>query len=104
MDRGTTISPSASFLHWAQVAPNPFHGQTKVRLVLGRPGALDVMIYDVRGRAVRHLTKEAWVPAGLHVLSWDVRRDQGSGCAAGVYFLGARVGTERTMRRIVKLE
>ncbi len=89
---------------WARVAPNPFRDQTSVRLMLSRPGALDVMIYDVRGRAVRHLVKKEWVPTGPRAVSWDGRRDQGSACPAGVYFLGARVGTERAMNRIVKLE
>lgn len=89
---------------WAAVAPNPFHGETRIRLLLPRSGDLDVTIYDVRGRAVRHLAKAAVVSAGLHAMSWDGRRDQGSACAAGVYFLGAHIGTVRTTRRIVKLE
>ena len=89
---------------WAEVAPNPFHGQTSVRVNLDRSGVFEATIYDVRGRAVRHLTKDSWIPAGFHVLSWDGRRDQGSVCAAGVYFLAAQVGTERTVKRIVKLE
>ena len=99
---GTGSDPSKEL--WAVVAPNPFHGQTQIRLVLPRSGDLDVTIYDVGGRAVRHLTKAAGVPAGLHAMSWDGRRDQGPACASGVYFLGAHVGTVRTMKRIVKLE
>jgi len=99
---GTGSDPSKEL--WAVVAPNPFHGQTQIRLVLPRSGDLDVTIYDVGGRAVRHLTKAADVPAGLHAMSWDGRRDQGPACASGVYFLGAHVGTVRTMKRIVKLE
>ena len=93
-----------SRLLWAVVAPNPFHGETQIRLVLPRSGDLDVTIYDVRGRAVRHLTKAAGAPAGFHSVAWDGRRDGGSACASGVYFLGAQIGAVRTMRRIVKLE
>jgi hypothetical protein len=87
-----------------RVAPNPFRGKTDVRLTLDRAGDLDVTIYDVRGRAVRHLMSGTWVSAGARTFSWDGRRDQGSTCAAGIYFLGARIGSEHMTRRIVKVE
>ena len=94
--------PSKVF--WAMVAPNPFQRETEFRLVLPHSGDLDLTIYDVRGHVVRHLVKAAWVSAGPHSISWDGRRDQGSACAAGVYFLASQVGTERTTMRIVKLK
>ena len=36
-------------------------------------------------------------------LGWNGLRDQGSACPAGVYFLDARIDTERMTGRIVKL-
>jgi hypothetical protein len=84
--------------------PNPFHEQTTFHLYLSRPGSLDVVIYDVRGRAVRRLVKTAWAPAGSHTLSWDGRRDEGGLCGSGVYFVGVRGAAGRTMTRIVKLD
>ncbi len=98
----TGSDPSKSF--WAMVAPNPFHGQTDLRLVLARSGDFDLTIYDVRGRVVRRLAKATWISAGPHVMSWDGRSDEGAVCAGGVYFLAAQAGSARTTKRIVKLE
>lgn len=87
---------------WVKVAPNPFRGATQFRLAVARAAAAQVVICDVRGRAVRHL-RTGWLSTGVHPLAWDGLRDQGSPAPAGVYFLVARVGAERTTTRIVKL-
>ncbi len=84
------------------MAPNPFGPETDLRLTLPLSGAVETVIYDVHGRAVRHL-KSGWLPAGLNVLHWDGFRDQGSPCAAGVYFVTTRVGVARLTNRIVKV-
>jgi len=84
------------------MAPNPFGVETEIRLTLPRSGAVEAVICDVRGRAVRHL-KSGWMSAGMHALHWDGLRDQGTTCAAGVYFVTTRVGAERITSRIVKV-
>jgi hypothetical protein len=85
-----------------RVAPNPFDTATELSVALSRPAPVEVVVSDVRGRAVRHL-RNGWLSAGVHPLTWDGRRDQGSTCAAGVYFVTARAGAERITNRIVKL-
>lgn len=92
----------ASGTPWVSVAPNPFRGETQFRLDAPRSGAVEVIVYDVRGQAVRHL-RSGWLSSGMNVLEWDGRRDQGSTCASGVYFVAARVGGVRMTSRIVKL-
>ena len=84
------------------MAPNPFGFETELRLTLPLSGDIETVIYDVHGRAVRHL-KSGWLSAGLHVLHWDGLRDQGSACAAGIYFVITRAGTARLTNRIVKV-
>lgn len=86
-----------------RVTPNPFGGQVKLRLTLARPGPVEIVIYDVLGRAVRVLAKGAWLTAGEHTLSWDGRRDGGAACTAGVYFVGAHVEGRVFMSRVVKV-
>jgi FlgD Ig-like domain len=88
----------------SQAAPNPFHQATQVRLYLPRSTPLEVNIYDLHGRLVRHLVDESPASAGAHVLTWDGRADLGASCAAGVYFLEARPGQGRMVTRIVKLK
>lgn len=84
------------------LAPNPFGLETELRLTLPLSGPVETEIYDVHGRAIRHL-KSGWLAAGPHVVHWDGLRDQGSPCAAGVYFVTTRVGEARLTGRIVKV-
>lgn len=93
---------SATFL--AEAAPNPFRDETKIQLHLGRIEPLEVRIFDVRGRVVRHLARRAEATPGDYLLAWDGRADQGRLCAAGVYFVGLYAGTEKVVHRIVKLQ
>jgi len=88
----------------AQAAPNPFHVQTEIQFRLPHAGNLEITIYDIRGRIVRHLTQGAWVSAGIHDVPWDGRRDEGSLCASGVYFARALIGSDRVVQRIVKVD
>lgn len=87
-----------------EAAPNPFRDHTDIQLYLGRSGPLEVTVYDVVGRAVRHLLRETEGSPGEHLATWDGRSDQGSVCSAGVYFVGVRLGMEKAVKRIVKLE
>ena len=85
--------PAAPFL---AVGPNPFNPSTTVRLHLDAAAAVDVRIYDVRGRCVRNLVRGS-MPAGEHRWVWDGRDAQSTTCATGVYFIHVRAG-ERTER------
>jgi hypothetical protein len=67
------------------LAPNPFHDQTAVQVVLPGDGMVEVRVFDVLGRLVR--TKQlgyGW--RGILRFSWDGRDDAGRTVAAGLYF------------------
>jgi len=68
-----------------QNQPNPVRTATSIGFALPRPGAIDLRVYDVSGRIVRTLSRDAW-PAGSHALHWDARNDTGAPVPAGVYF------------------
>jgi len=86
------------------VAPNPFSGSAEIDLLLAHPDKVDISVYDLDGKAVRHIVDGAWLPAGSHVVGWDGRRDSGTMCATGVYFVGARINGRLSSRRVVKLQ
>lgn len=65
-------------------APNPFNPSTSFRLELSQPTAVNIDIYDVRGRLVRHLFN-GQLGAGLNAVAWDGRDDRGQTLASGVY-------------------
>jgi hypothetical protein len=80
---GDTLVPTA--LAFDGVAPNPFNPMTYISYAVPAAGRVQIVVYDVRGRAVRALL-DGQVEAGYHKVSWDGRNDQGQGAAAGVYF------------------
>ena len=86
------------------VAPNPFSGSADIDLVLARPDKVEILVYDLTGRLVRHIVDGAWLPSGSHVVPWDGRRDGGAMCATGVYFVGARINGRLSSRRVVKMQ
>ncbi len=95
---------AASRTSLGRIAPNPFVNRTQIQLALAHEGPVDVLVYDVLGRTVRHIATGAWLPAGTHSLFWDGRRDGGAVCAAGVYFVRARAAGQWYVRRVVKAE
>lgn len=81
--------------------PNPFRNGAALQLALAHPGVVNVTLYDVSGRAVRHLS-QGWMPAGTHTLSWDGVDDGGVAAPAGLYLARLRgpdgEATARLMR------
>jgi hypothetical protein len=86
-----------------QAAPNPFNPQTTILLQLPRSGQVDLAVYDVRGRRVRHL-HHGHLTAGGHEFPWDARTDSGRSLASGVYFLRGDVMGEIFRQRLVLLK
>jgi hypothetical protein len=75
--------------------PNPFNPTTAIRYELPAQGMVTVTVYDVLGRAVRHLVREVQ-PAGQHTVIWNGNTDAGTSVASGVYFY--RCTVERSDR------
>jgi flagellar hook assembly protein FlgD len=81
------------------VFPNPFRGSLNVSFSLARPVRATVVVYDLAGRAVRHLD-DGMREAGTHVLTWDGRLDAGSQAPAGLYLVRFQAGEVRQTRRV----
>jgi hypothetical protein len=98
---GTVAVEDAAFaLHFAPPMPNPARGMTRFSFALPTPAAVEVVAFDVQGRAVRTLMRESR-PAGPSDLSWDLTDDSGRPLPGGVYFVKARLGTATFNRRVV---
>lgn len=80
--------------------PNPFNPSTMISYELPVPGPVRLVVYDAKGRLVRHLTQPGIQTAGRHEVAWDGRSDGGVVMPSGVYFcrLEADGGT-----RVIKL-
>jgi predicted extracellular nuclease len=66
--------------------PNPFNPETRIRFEIGGHEDVTLVIYDILGRRVRVLLKNASYRPGMHVLNWNGQNDSGEQVASGVYF------------------
>ena len=84
-------------------APNPFNPQTE--LVFSLPAASEVrlVIFDVRGRAVRTLVSGS-LAAGVHAATWNGRDDGGRAQASGVYLALLEAGQIRLTKRLTLVQ
>jgi len=64
--------------------PNPFNPGTNISFQLPKGSEVTLTIYNVLGQPVRTLVQEQR-PAGVHVIAWDGRNDNGEQMASGVY-------------------
>ncbi len=79
--------------------PNPFNPVTEIAFATGGADApAEVVIFDLRGRLVRHLFAGT-LPAGDHRFAWNGRDEAGQAVASGVYLARVRAaGEERAFK------
>lgn len=82
--------------------PNPFNPATTIKYEVAEMSAVQIMIFDVSGRAVRTLLDEV-VERGVHEIIWDGRDNRGNRLASNVYFCRLRVGDFTSTQRLVLL-
>ena len=92
--------PQAFALHSA--VPNPFNPSTTLRFDLPCAANVELQIYDVAGRLIRHLITTEAYPAGRHQAEWRGRDDSGKHMSAGVYLARLRAdGQDRIVRMLL---
>jgi WD40 repeat protein len=67
-----------------QNAPNPFNPTTTIRFALPEASQVNLVVYDVNGRAIRTLVTAAYQP-GVHAVVWDGLDATGRSVASGTY-------------------
>jgi hypothetical protein len=82
-------------------SPNPFSGTTRIGWTAVGDEAVTLQVFDVRGRLVRTLAREA--TGGTAGLAWDGTDSGGRRLPSGVYFLRASTPSATTTRRLVLL-
>jgi hypothetical protein len=99
---GAVSLPEAGRLGLSAARPNPFADETHFGLNLERGAEAEVGIYDLSGRRVTVL-HHGPLGAGPHEFTWRGERSDGARARAGVYFVQARVGSEKLTRKVVFL-
>jgi hypothetical protein len=64
--------------------PNPFNPGTVFVFELPRATTVELVVYDLRGRAVRHLHR-GFLASGPQAIAWDGRDDRGAPVASAAY-------------------
>jgi hypothetical protein len=82
----TTIGVPAAAVTLQKIYPNPFNPQTSIAYEIPETGAVELGIYDARGRLVRRLV-DGIRPHGSHVERWNGTNDAGVQVASGVYYV-----------------
>jgi hypothetical protein len=103
--RTTDTIPQDPVAGLASAYPNPFTVTTHIGFTLPRAGHADVVVFDVAGRAVKHLVSQD-LPAGTHSAIWDGSDDQGRKVTSGVFFYrltGPGVNESKRMVRVSTL-
>jgi hypothetical protein len=79
-------------------SPNPCRGTATLRFALPELAAVELDVYDVRGRRVARLAGGTR-PAGIHIVTWDARR-----LASGTYFVRLRTPAFTRTERVVLID
>jgi hypothetical protein len=99
---GVLDAPGAApvAITFAPPSPNPARGPLGLRFTLPHEAGIKLAILDVGGRRVRSLASGS-LPAGEHVIGWDLRDGNGRPVRAGVYFARLDVEGHTFTRKLV---
>ncbi len=81
---------------------NPARDGATLELAMPSRAWVEVDVYDVRGRRVHRLERRE-LESGRHLIRWDGTDGGGNAAGAGIYFVRARAGGEKTDLRIALL-
>jgi parallel beta-helix repeat protein len=81
--------------------PNPLRSSASLVFATSRPGDASIQIFDLAGRQVRRIAREIFEPAGMHVVSFDGRGDDGALLPGGVYYYRIRSADGQKSGRFV---
>lgn len=93
-------TPQAAFA-LRGAAPNPFNPSTTIRYELPERSAVDLQVFDLRGRLVRSLRSGEVESAGRQQVVWNGRDGQGRQVASGTYFCRLSAGGREAVVRVV---
>ncbi len=86
-----------------QAYPNPFNSSTKIRIFLPAAGHARLEIFDIRGRAVKVLTRKV-LGAGEYSFVWNGTNRTGRPVSSGSYFYRLTSGDKVITRKMLFLQ
>ena len=102
VDEAKSLIPATFCLE--QNHPNPFNSETIISFRLPEMSAINLSIYDLKGRIVRTIANETR-NSGIYRACWDGRDNNGLQAASGIYFSMLNVMTfdKRLYEKSIKM-
>lgn len=83
--------------------PNPFNPSTTIAYEIPKPSQVEILIFDITGRLVRHLARSEQQPGYYHVV-WNGKNDSGVEVPSGQYFLLMKTDRFRKTQKMILLK
>ncbi len=80
--------------------PNPFNPATELTFDLPEQARVQLVVFDLAGRAVRAVATGVY-PPGRHTVTWDGRTEAGTAAGSGIYFAQLTVGKWSATRKLI---
>jgi subtilisin family serine protease len=84
-DGSPTMIATNDVVTHSEIYPNPFNAGANISFTLREGGDVQLAIYNVLGRKVRHLA-DGYYSEGTHTVQFDGTDDRGRELASGMYF------------------
>ena len=88
VEADTAVPPPVARTLALESYPNPFNPSTTLTFTLSKAQAIELAIYDSRGRRVRTLLS-GQRESGVNAVVWDGRDDEGRALVSGIYLARA---------------
>jgi hypothetical protein len=82
------------------IAPNPFRRTGLIRYQLAHRSKVNLIIYDVMGRAIRTLENEMKDP-GIYEIRWDGKDNRNRALSHGIYFIRLKTDDYTEVKKAV---
>lgn len=84
--------------------PNPFNPSTNIKFQLPRYSTVNLSIYDMSGKLVKVLLKDAAYDAGQFVVNWDATDSNENRVSSGMYVYRFNAGSYTKMGRMLLIK
>jgi hypothetical protein len=87
----------------SQNYPNPFNSETIIGFQTPEAGNVSLVIYNILGRAVRHLL-DGMQSTGYYKVVWDGRDDRSNMPGSGMYLARMEAGEFSALRKVAMMK
>jgi FlgD Ig-like domain len=84
--------------------PNPFNPVTNLKFQLPEQSRVSMVVYDITGKVVKNLIKDASYDVGQHVVVWDATNQSGTQVSSGLYLYRFTAGKYSKLGRMILLK